>query len=140
MGATIVVVTGRLDLSVGAVISLVNCLIAVHVELTPFSMVMWSVAGLFVGMAVGLVNAVFVVLLRLPSIIVTLATMFIVEGLTLLVLEQPGGSVPDTYSGLFTGEIIPPSSSNANFYIGSSIFGLVIHTPYALWHIHLCSR
>jgi ribose transport system permease protein len=107
MGATIVVVTGRLDLSVGAVISLVNCLIAVHVESTPFSMVIWSVAGLFVGMAVGLVNAVFVVLLRLPSIIVTLATMFIVEGLTLLVLEQPGGSVPDTYSGLFTGEIIP---------------------------------
>jgi ribose transport system permease protein len=106
IGSTIVVLTGRLDLSVGAVISLVNCLIAVHVESTSLSIVVWSVAGLLVGIAIGLVNAFFVVILRLPSIIVTLAMMFIVEGLTLFVLEQPGGSVPAAFTSVFTGEVI----------------------------------
>jgi ribose transport system permease protein len=106
IGSTIIVLMGRLDLSVGAVVSLVNCIIAVHVEPTPSSMFVWSVAGLLAAVSVGFVNALLVVLLRLPSIIVTLATMFIVEGLTLFVLEQPGGNVPEAFSAVFTGEVI----------------------------------
>lgn len=107
IGATIVVLIRGLDLSVGAVISLSNCLAAANMGDSPLSMIGWSLAGVLAGTATGLFNAVFIVLFRLPSIIVTLATMFIVEGLTLLVLEQPGGAVPLAFSNFFIGDAIP---------------------------------
>lgn len=107
IGATIVVISRGLDLSVGAVISLSNCLIAANVTDTPQSMLFWACAGLFAGVATGIFNAVFIVLFRLPSIIVTLASMFIVQGLTLLVMEQPGGMVPPAFSEFLLNDAVP---------------------------------
>jgi ribose transport system permease protein len=107
IGATIVVISRGLDLSVGAVISLSNCLIAANVGDTPQSMTAWAVAGVLAGVVTGAFNAVFIVVLRLPSIIVTLATMFIVQGLTLLVMEQPGGAVPAAFSSVFIDDMVP---------------------------------
>jgi ribose transport system permease protein len=107
IGATIVVISRGLDLSVGAVISLSNCLIAANVADTPQSMVAWAVVGVLAGIATGAFNAVFIVFFRLPSIIVTLATMFIVQGLTLLVMEQPGGTVPAAFSSFFVDDLVP---------------------------------
>ncbi|WP_374385090.1 ABC transporter permease [Dongia sp.] len=106
IGATIVVISRGLDLSVGTVISLSNCLIAVNVGDSAGSMVLWVVLAVLAGAAVGLFNAIFIVLFRLPSIIVTLAAMFIVEGLTLLVMEQPGGMVPPGFSAFFLSDAI----------------------------------
>ena len=71
------------------------------------SMVLWAGLGVLAGAAVGFFNAVFVVLFRLPSIIVTLAAMFIVEGLTLLVMAQPGGMVSPAFSSVFLSDAIP---------------------------------
>jgi len=107
IGATIVVISRGLDLSVGAVISLSNCLIAANVSDNPQSMLFWAGAGLFAGIATGTFNAIFIVLFRLPSIIVTLAAMFIVQGLTLLVMAQPGGMVHPTFSGFFLNDVVP---------------------------------
>lgn len=107
IGATIVVISRGLDLSVGAVISLSNCLIAANVGDSPQSMLFWAGAGLFAGVATGLFNAVFIVLFRLPSIIVTLAAMFIVQGLTLLVMAQPGGTVPPVFSEILLSDAVP---------------------------------
>ncbi|MDR5012556.1 ABC transporter permease [Agrobacterium fabacearum] len=105
-GATIVVISRGLDLSVGAVVSLSNCMIAANVSNDSSSMVLWAIVAVLAGAAIGLFNAVFIVLLRLPSVIVTLATMFIVEGLTLLVMEQPGGAVPSAFSEFFMSDAI----------------------------------
>lgn len=107
IGATIVVISGGLDLSAGAVISLCNCLIAAYVGTTTGSMILWSLMALASGALVGAVNGFFVVVMRVQSVIVTLATMFIVEGLTLLVLDQPGGSLPPEYSNFFSGDTVP---------------------------------
>lgn len=107
IGATIVVISRGLDLSVGSVISLSNCLIAVNMGDTPVSMTLWALLGIGAGALVGLFNAIFVVLLRLPSIIVTLASMFIVEGITLMILRQPGGTVSPVFSSFFLSDAIP---------------------------------
>lgn len=107
IGATIVVISRGLDLSVGAVLSLSNCLIAANVGDTSQSMVAWTVAGVLAGAATGAFNAVFIVVFGLPSVIVTLATMFIVQGLTLLIMEQPGGAVPAAYSSFFVDDLLP---------------------------------
>lgn len=107
IGETIVIIAGGMDLSAGAVISLTNCLLAVNMTSTPQSMIAWTAIGLLAGAAIGAFNGFLVVWLRLQPVIVTLATMFIVEGLTLLTLEQPGGAIPPEYSARFVGDAIP---------------------------------
>jgi ribose transport system permease protein len=93
-GQTLVILTGGFDLSAGAVISLVNVLLATNMPDTPAGIFLWSLIGIGVGMATGAFNGFFIAFFRLQPIVVTLATMFITQGLTLLVLDKPGGMVP----------------------------------------------
>src|SRR6202021_1761784 len=93
IGQTIVVLSGGFDLSAGAVISLVNVVLASWLQepnISPFALV---AAGVGVGMASGAFNGFFVAFLRMQPIVVTLATMFILQGVTLLVKDKPGGMV-----------------------------------------------
>lgn len=111
IGGTTVVLSGGLDLSVGAVISLVNVVIVTQVgalDLAPLPHVALALGvGLGVGGFVGAVNGVLVGVLRLQPIIVTLATMFIASGLALLVLRYPGGEFPYEASMIAAGDAIP---------------------------------
>jgi ribose transport system permease protein len=107
IGGTLVILTGGFDLSVGAVISLVNVTLASHMQPGLGSEAGWALAGLAIGAAIGAFNGLFVALLRLQPIVVTLATMFIVQGITLLVMPQPGGQIPPDFSSFLTGTAIP---------------------------------
>ncbi len=107
MGATLVILSGGFDLSAGAVISLVNVVLASHMQDTPSSILLWSLAGIGVGLATGAFNGFFIAVLRLQPIVVTLSTMFIVQGLTLLVMDKPGGMIPYGLTGLLAGDAIP---------------------------------
>jgi ribose transport system permease protein len=108
MGQTIVVIVGGLDLSAGAVISLTNCIVTVGLgdSSTPLSGVTWMAAGIASGCVVGAVNGFFIAYMRLQPIVVTLATMFVVQGVTLLVIAEPGGAVSADYNAYFTGDVI----------------------------------
>ncbi len=107
MGETVIVLVGGFDLSVGAVISLVNVILSTNVSPDPSSQILWAVMALALGAAVGAFNGFFVAFMRLQPIVVTLATMFIVQGLSLLVLDKPGGSIPPELAAFFTGDAIP---------------------------------
>ena len=107
VGQTLVILTGGFDLSAGAVISLVNVVLANHMGPTPGAEVLWAVIGIGVGAAMGAVNGIFVAGLRLQPIVVTLAVMFVTLGLTLLVADKPGGTVPGDFTAFFTGSAIP---------------------------------
>jgi ribose transport system permease protein len=104
IGETIVVIGGGLDLSAGAVLSLSNCLFVTHVGSSAGSFVLW--AGVAVGAAalVGAVNGFLIAIVRLQPLVVTLATMFITQGITLLVMKQPGGTVPQAFSTALAGD------------------------------------
>jgi ribose transport system permease protein len=107
IGQTIVVLSGGFDLSAGAVISLVNVVLASSLQdpgLSPFVLV---AAGVGVGMASGAFNGFFVAVLRMQPIVVTLATMFIVQGVTLLIMDKPGGQVSVALGDLMVGDAIP---------------------------------
>ena len=93
IGQTIVVMSRGFDLSVAGIVALTNVVVATTME-SGAGGVAWGVAtGLGVGLAAGLVNGLLVGYLRLPAIIVTLATWSILAGLALYVLPQPGGFV-----------------------------------------------
>ena len=107
IGQTFVIFVGGFDLSAGAAISLVNAVVATMPQETAAGQIGAVAAGLAVGVAIGAFNGFFVAFLRLQSIVVTLSTMFLVHGITLLVLPDPGGSVAETLTKLFTGAAIP---------------------------------
>ncbi len=107
IGETLVVLSGGFDLSAGAVISLVNVVLASNMHDAPASMLAWTLVAVAIGVATGAFNGFFIAVLRLQPIVVTLSTMFIVQGITLLVMDKPGGQIPPSLSSLITGDAIP---------------------------------
>jgi ribose transport system permease protein len=107
MGQSLVVILKGLDLSAGAVISLVNVTLVVSMQHTQAPAFVWVLLGMGVGATVGAFNGVLVAYMRLQPIVVTLASMFICQGVTLLVMKEPGGSVPPEFSSMFVGDLIP---------------------------------
>ena len=103
LGEGLIVLTGGFDLSVGAVLSLVNVLLATHFAAEGQSVWVAIAVGVLVGGGTGLVNGLFVVVGNLPSIIVTLGTWFIWSGVALLVLPTPGGNVSMDFTDVLTG-------------------------------------
>jgi ribose transport system permease protein len=109
IGETIVILTGGFDLSAAAVISLVNVVLASSMDPASAheSVVLWTLAGIGVGMAAGVFNGFFIAFLGLQPIVVTLSTMFIAQGVTLLVMEKPGGFVASQLGSFYLGDAIP---------------------------------
>ena len=64
-------------------------------------------AGVGIGMAAGAFNGFFVAVLRMQPIVVTLATMFILQGVTLLIMDKPGGQVSPALADLLLGDAVP---------------------------------
>ncbi|RUU70839.1 ABC transporter permease, partial [Mesorhizobium sp. M2C.T.Ca.TU.009.01.2.1] len=93
MGQTLVILSGGFDLSAAAVISLVNVTLAslpADGSLSPWTL---GAIGVGIGLLVGAFNGFFIAFLRLQSIVVTLSTMFILQGVTLIVMDKPGGMI-----------------------------------------------
>lgn len=107
MGQTLVVLTGGFDLSTGATVSLVNVVLATTMGNSVASQVGVGIAALVVGGLVGAFNGFFVAFVRLQPIVVTLASMFIAQGTTLLVQDKPGGAIPAGFSAFLTGDVVP---------------------------------
>ncbi len=105
LGQTVVILTGGVDLSLGAIIGIANCVAATTFtkESGAANMVHSIVQTLAVGLAAGLLNGALVAWGRLPAIIVTLATSSIWVGLSLSILPSPGGTVPEGFTTALTG-------------------------------------
>ena len=110
IGETVVVIAGGLDLSVGAVLSLVNVTLVSVLGVLPLETPIYAAAAIalaaVIGAAAGTLNGAFVGYLGVTPVVATLGTMFIAQGLSLLIMPFPGGQVTDTFSTLLTGDLI----------------------------------
>jgi rhamnose transport system permease protein len=86
VGQTFVILMRQIDLSVGSTLGLSSYATAVAVMAAPdgFALPTLLVVGALVGLAVGLLNGVLVAWLRLPSLVVTLGTLYVVQGVQAL--------------------------------------------------------
>lgn len=104
VGMTAAILTGGIDLSVGAVVALSGTLASgmmVQFGLPPMLAVP---LGLGVGVVIGLFNGYCVAYLRMPPIIVTLATMGIARGIALIYTGgYPIDGLPDSFAFLGGG-------------------------------------
>jgi ribose transport system permease protein len=104
-GVSIIAIAGGFDFSVGSALAVVNVVVATQISASMSSQIIMIPVGLLVGATVGFVNGLLVTRLRIPSIVATLATSFFWGGIALLVLSQPGGSVPPEFVSWFTGNL-----------------------------------
>ena len=105
VGQTFVVLTAGIDLSVGAVFILANCLASVLVTGSPGAVALGVAAVLATGLACGLVNGALVVYGRLQPIVATIASGAIYFGLALALRPEPGGDVDSTLADAVTGQL-----------------------------------
>lgn len=111
MAQTLPVITGGLDLSVGMIFVLTNCLASTIVVGGPLQTAVGIVAVLGVGLLCGAINGLIVVYGRLQPIIVTLATGAVYFGFALALRPEPGGSVNFELADLMTRSFYKVPSS-----------------------------
>jgi ribose transport system ATP-binding protein len=95
MGQTCALMVGGFDVSVGALMTLIVCTASYWMTSTasPFELVLASLGLLGIGAVVGLVNGGLVLRVGLPSIIATIATLSVLQGLALRLRPVPGGEI-----------------------------------------------
>ena len=101
LGETMVVISRNVDLSVGSVVGLSAYLSASLFKDHPgIPIPVVFLAGLGIGLACGVANGVMVAVGRVPSLVVTLATLYIIRGIDILIVggnEVDASSLPDAF-------------------------------------------
>jgi ribose transport system permease protein len=109
IGQTYVVLSGDIDLSVGATVALVNVVTVSVIAATAgdgTGVLLGIAAGLATGLACGLANGFLVGVLRFQPIVTTFATSIIFSGLALYVMPQAGVPVPPLYWRGYAGSLL----------------------------------
>lgn len=107
IGQTFVILEAGIDLSVGAVVSLSTVVMGLMTGNGGIWLPIGLLLTLIIGIAVGVLNGVGVVFLRVPPLIMTLASTAIVGGVALYLMPSPGGIVDEGFANFVDGSIGP---------------------------------
>ena len=102
---TVVVLVGGIGLSVASMMAVASVTAAVLMQGASDGGTVPVVLAL--GLATGAVNGALIVATRVPDIVVTLAMLFVWEGVALLILQAPGGAATPWLRGLIVGSVVP---------------------------------
>jgi ribose transport system permease protein len=106
IGQTLVIIMAGIDLSVGSIMALSGCLIAVSSTqwgVSPFLAILLGVAG---GVAVGMMNGAIITKAKIQDFIATLGALTTIAGLALLVTNGlPISGIPKAVLSLGSGRI-----------------------------------
>jgi ribose transport system permease protein len=119
LGMTLIIIAGGIDLSVGAILAFGGLMGTMAME-RGYPIPLGIVVGVFSGMLWGLVNGTLTTRLRINPFIVTLGTLGIARGITLIVSNGlPVHQIPQRFS--FLGE------------------GNLVGVPFVLWIVLACA-
>jgi len=105
MAQTLVVLTSGIDLSVGMVMILANCLASSIVVGSTLTTTIGVVVVLLVGCLCGAINGLIVIFGRLQPIVTTIATGAVYYGAALALRPVPGGDVNTRLADALTGQL-----------------------------------
>jgi ribose transport system permease protein len=111
---TIVVIGGGIDLSIASMMALTSVTAArlMGGASEEFAILVVPLV-LLLGLFLGAINGLLIVITRVPDIIVTLAMLFVWQGVALLVLESPGGGAAEWLRALVVGTLSIPGVPEA---------------------------
>jgi ribose transport system permease protein len=119
LGMTIIIISGGIDLSVGAILAMGGLLGTMAME-RGMSIPAGILIGILAGLVCGLINGLLIAKLNIAPFIVTLGTLGIIRGLALMISNGlPVHRIPQGFS--FLGE--------------GTLFGV----PFVLWVLVLCA-
>jgi ribose transport system permease protein len=98
----LLMLNGGITLAIGPLVSL-GAVVAATTMGGPFGTAGGIVAVAAIGLVAGGLMGAVVIRARLPAIIVTLASSFIISGIALIILPRPGGAIPAWFSDLLAG-------------------------------------
>lgn len=128
MAQTFVVITAGIDLSVGAVLVLTNCLASSIVVGTATSATLGILGVLLTGLVCGAINGLIVIYGRLQPIVATIATGAAFFGLALLLRPVPGGDVYGPLADALTGRVFEVAPASL---VALAAVVLVLWVPYS---------
>src|SRR4030042_5108224 len=105
-GATFVILTGGIDLSVGSILAFTSCL-AAGLMIDNYSTLVAVLVGIFFGCLMGLVNGTLVSIFHVPPFIATLGMMGIGRGAALVYTEgRPISGLPTSFVTGLAGKLL----------------------------------
>ncbi|WP_218942629.1 multiple monosaccharide ABC transporter permease [Rhodoferax sp. BLA1] len=108
IGMVLVIITGKIDLSVGATVAFTGAMAAIVYNATNGSMLLSLAACMLAGAAIGAFQGYWVAYLKVPAFIVTLAGMLGFRGLTYVLTSiKPVGLMDDEFKKVASGFIEP---------------------------------
>lgn len=129
LGATFVIATGGIDLSVGTGMTLCSVMTGVFLANLGLPLAVGVLGGLAIGALIGLLNGLNVSYLRLPPFIATLAMMMVAQGLALVI----SGTKPIYFTSvggfdqLAAGELIPGlPNAVLIFFVAAAVAAVVL--------------
>ncbi|HEU4657110.1 MAG TPA: ABC transporter permease [Capillimicrobium sp.] len=133
LGAYVVLLSGGIDLSAGFAVGLCAVVIAQRLAAGD-GLVVALLYGLGVALAVGLVNGLLVGVAKLPPFVATLATMAMVQGVTLEVATKGVLIASDPTLGKLGGDEVAgiPVAVIATALVGAAMWGIMRRTRFGL--------
>ncbi|QAA31906.1 multiple monosaccharide ABC transporter permease [Clostridium manihotivorum] len=125
IGMLLVIVDFNVDLSVGSVAAFIGALAAIFMVTNKMPFVLAIVISLVVGALIGAFQGFWVSYVKIPSFIVTLASMLIFRGLTMITLKgQSIGPFPTGFQKIASG-FIPDFFHGKGIHITTVLIGII---------------
>jgi simple sugar transport system permease protein len=130
VGEVMLMITGEIDLSVGSTFSLAPYVMVLMTISWGAPLAVSAVAGTLLGVLIGVVNGIVTVKFRVPSLITTVGTFFLLQGVVVSVYNsQPiVAPVQEPFNEIFGENLYGPTDSIWSWH------GLTAFTPF-LWTV-----
>ncbi len=125
IGMTLIIIAGNIDLSVGSILVLTACLmpkLAGHAS-APVAILI----AVLLGAVMGGINGIIITKAKLPSFLVTLATMAIYRGIAKAMLQADSAEVAPNVKGLDRLSLLGMPYPLVIFLVFALVIGLVLH-------------
>ncbi|MBH8605481.1 ABC transporter permease [Thermoactinomyces sp. CICC 10522] len=132
IGSAVVLFGGGIDISLGAIVSLVNVVLITLVG-KGFDMFSASVIALLVAVAMGALNGFVIGFLRVNPLLITFSTSSVAAGLALWVMPTPGGQASMNFITWYNGNWFGIPTPIYFIVFVWLLWYLLSQTPIGIW-------
>lgn len=105
VGQAILLIVGQMDISIGVQIALVNVVCIMVPQTTGWPMWTGFIAGFAAAFLISYIAGLCCAALRLPALLATYALTFFVQGVNVLIMNVPQGTVPRAYWSVYQSTV-----------------------------------
>jgi ribose transport system permease protein len=105
IGVSAAILSGGIDISLGAIVSMVNVIIVWLCESLGLNVFAAAIIGLVIGLLAGVFNGLVIAVLRVTPLLATFASSAIFSGIALWIRPYPGGSIPGELNSFYNSRI-----------------------------------